>query len=138
MLLGNRVGSSSTAGNYAQGQNGVAARGGGSGSGSGSGGGSGTLSSSFASEGANTGVQQEEGASTTTMAPAPAPGVTAPKREATGSPFSFEGRPAQRAIPAWQLAAAGKSKSSGTGVNGESGASTPAEGEREGGVAAGS
>ena len=36
-----------------------------------------------------------------------APGVTAPKRD-TNSPYSFDGRPPSRAIPAWQKAAAAK------------------------------
>ena len=38
-----------------------------------------------------------------------APGITAPKRD-TASPFSFDGKPAARAIPAWQLAAAKKTQ----------------------------
>ena len=61
--------------------------------------------------------------------PAVAPGVTAPKRD-TSSPFRFDGKPAARAIPAWQLAAAKKTKDGSSdpdGLDGEGSVRGPKE-----------
>ncbi len=63
-----------------------------------------------------TSEKQEENSS------APAPGINAPKRETASSPFSFDGRPTGRAIPAWQKAAATKPSTSSNTVNGENSA----------------
>lgn len=56
-------------------------------------------------------MKPEEPNASSSVAAAPAPGVTAPKWEAPSS-RGFDSRPSSRAaIPAWQMAAASKSKS---------------------------
>ena len=70
-------------------------------------------------------VESSEKLEDSTAGSAVASGVTAAKRDTSG-PFSFDGRPGARAIPAWQLAAAKKTKdaASGGAVDGEESAET--------------
>lgn len=50
---------------------------------------------------------------------APASGTSAPKKETTSSPFSFDGRPTTRTIPAWQKAAAASKSTYSNTTNGD-------------------
>lgn len=53
----------------------------------------------------------------------PAPGVTVPKRDSSSPKRSFPGNDRRAAIPAWQMAAAGKSGTVASSTNGEEGSS---------------